>query len=209
MRKEIGSAIYLAGLCLFLFLPIWLPKNWVLVLFSFSITLFAALLEYRKKQILYLESLFLVFLLAISYFKSRHESLCLNHSLYLVFFVISGLNLFLLIQRIFKASSAGMDFIISGLNGYLLTGFIFSVLCSYAEFVRPGSFLGQSAFDFRDLHQFVYFSFVTFLTLGYGDILPVSGLAKSLSVFIGLFGTFYLTLVLGLVLGKYFKTQRH
>lgn len=208
MKKETGSAIYLAGLCLFLFLPIWLPKNWVLVLFSYSITLFASLVEYRKKQILYLESLFLAFLLGISFFKSIQESHVLNHSLFLIFFVISGLNLFLLIQRIFKANSVGMEFIISGLNGYLLTGFIFSILCSYVEFANPGSFLGHSEFDYRDLHQFVYFSFVTFLTLGYGDILPVSGLAKSLAVFIGLFGTFYLTLVVGLVLGKYFKTQK-
>ena len=50
------------------------------------------------------------------------------------------------------------------------------------------------------LNDFLYFSFVTLTTLGYGDLLPLSATAKTLAFVEAIFGQFYIaTLVAGLV----------
>jgi len=50
------------------------------------------------------------------------------------------------------------------------------------------------------LHDFVYYSFVTLTTLGYGDIVPLSATARSLVYMEAIFGQFYIAiLVAGLV----------
>ena len=60
----------------------------------------------------------------------------------------------------------------------LMWAFIYRTL----EMVHPGSFcISQSLFDEHSL-VFVYYSFVTITTFGFGDISPATNLAGSLSV---------------------------
>jgi len=48
--------------------------------------------------------------------------------------------------------------------------------------------------------EWLYFSFVTMATLGYGDIAPVSAIARALAYIQAVFGQFYIAiLVAGLV----------
>lgn len=50
------------------------------------------------------------------------------------------------------------------------------------------------------MQNFLYFSFVTQTTLGYGDITPIAGFAKNLAALQAMAGVFYLaTLVSGLM----------
>jgi hypothetical protein len=48
---------------------------------------------------------------------------------------------------------------------------------------------------------FIYFSFVTQSTLGYGDILPVSNIAKTFSWMQAVFGQIYLTVLIAQLVG--------
>ena len=48
-----------------------------------------------------------------------------------------------------------------------------------------------------------YYAFVCLTTLGFGDIVPVSSMARIASVVTGLFGTFYLAAIIGLLIGRY------
>lgn len=205
MKKETAAALYLAALCAYLFLPLALPKNWVLVLFSFVITTAGMWLEQRKQRWLSFERLALLGLSAISLVKTQVESYSLYQGLYLLFFAIAAYSLFRLIRKILIEPRPGRYFLILALNGYLLAGYMFAVFCSYLEFLSPGSFSSTSPLAFNDLHAFVYYAFVTYLSIGFGDMLPVSGLAQSMAILMGISGTFYLTLVVGLVMGKYFK----
>lgn len=50
--------------------------------------------------------------------------------------------------------------------------------------------------------EFVYYSFVTITTLGYGDIEPVSYLAKWLSVFEACLGLFFISVIIAVLLLK-------
>ena len=49
----------------------------------------------------------------------------------------------------------------------------------------------------------MYFAYITLMTIGYGDILPITDLAQKASMFIGLIGQFYLVILTAIVVGKY------
>lgn len=48
----------------------------------------------------------------------------------------------------------------------------------------------------------MYFSFVTLTSLGYGDVLPVSDLARRLVVIEALVGQAYMTILIGSLVGS-------
>lgn len=84
---------------------------------------------------------------------------------------------------------------------YLLLGVIWALAYSFVDLVAPSSFAGIE----RDANTgwgagWVYYSFVTLTTLGYGDILPLSGTARGLAYLQAIVGQFYIAvLVAGLV----------
>ena len=84
---------------------------------------------------------------------------------------------------------------------YLLLGVIWAVAYSVLDLLAPGSFqefstIGSQGWD----SEWLYFSFVTMTTLGYGDITPVSATAKALAYIQAVFGQLYVAiLVAGLV----------
>lgn len=55
----------------------------------------------------------------------------------------------------------------------------------------------------KDFHDYLYFSFVTMTTLGYGDVTPVSAFAKSVTMTIAVTGQFYMTILIAILVGKY------
>jgi hypothetical protein len=66
------------------------------------------------------------------------------------------------------------------------------------------NFAGGTAQGF---HDFLYFSFITLTTLGYGDVTPVSALAKSLSIVIAIAGQLYMTILIAMLVGKYISSS--
>lgn len=84
---------------------------------------------------------------------------------------------------------------------YLMLGVIWALAYSLVELAAPGSFGGVAAGqDAGWDSEWLYFSFVTLTTLGYGDILPLSALARALAYMEAVTGQFYVAiLVAGLV----------
>ena len=84
---------------------------------------------------------------------------------------------------------------------YLLLGVIWAVGYARINLVSPGSFAGFLPMDELGWDsEWLYFSFVTMTTLGYGDILPVSAAARGLAYMQAIVGQFYIAiLVAGLV----------
>ncbi|MCK9869665.1 potassium channel family protein [Nocardiopsis dassonvillei] len=56
--------------------------------------------------------------------------------------------------------------------------------------------------------QFVYFSYATLATTGYGDVVPVSAWARSLSAAEGVVGTLFLTTVVARLVGAFSGPRR-
>ena len=86
---------------------------------------------------------------------------------------------------------------------YLLLGTIWAFGYTLLDILSPGSFNGIAAGTERGWDSgWLYFSFVTMTTLGYGDISPVSATARALAYMQAIFGLFYIAiLVAGLVSG--------
>lgn len=92
--------------------------------------------------------------------------------------------------------------IIGAICVYLLLGVIWSLLYMLLELANPGSFGGLLSHCDSGCWSpdWVYFSFVTLSTLGYGDLLPLTFSARALSYMEAIVGQFYLAvMVAGLV----------
>lgn len=98
------------------------------------------------------------------------------------------------------------DSIAGAFCGYVLIGVAFAEAFCLVESLAPGSFQvsGQRSDWAHDpvlrWYTLEYFSFTTMTTLGFGDILPATPLARCMTVWEAIFGQFYLAvLVAGLV----------
>lgn len=90
--------------------------------------------------------------------------------------------------------------------GYISLGLLAFFLCLSIEVMHPNSFSGL-VYDISAnadlLDQLMYFSYITLMSIGYGDILPITATAQKATVFIGLIGQFYLVVLTAIVVGKY------
>jgi hypothetical protein len=109
------------------------------------------------------------------------------------------------ILRAILLKQASGDAIFGAVCGYLLLGIIWSLLYAALETASPGSFSMpalQSAAPAVHIDRSLlgYYSFITLATVGYGDITPVTPLARNLAWIEAVTGQFYLAiLVAGLV----------
>jgi len=53
------------------------------------------------------------------------------------------------------------------------------------------------------------YSYVTLLTIGYGDVVPMSGMAQTLTILEGLIGQFYLVFFMASLVGLYIYRRRY
>lgn len=93
---------------------------------------------------------------------------------------------------------------------YLLLGIIWAILYSNLYFIDPDSFSGLADNRGR-LHfsEFMYYSYVTLTTLGFGDIIPHSPFAKTLSFTQAITGQLYLTIMVAGLVGKAINLHGH
>jgi len=140
-----------------------------------------------------------------------------SHVLDLVFsFSFFFYNLFIvvfMVRHIAKSAKVNVSIIINSINGYLLMGILGAVLLTIAEILRKLIYhLDTGAINFaggtaQGFHDFLYFSFITLTTLGYGDVTPVSALAKSLTIVIAVTGQLYMTILIAMLVGKFISSS--
>jgi len=82
---------------------------------------------------------------------------------------------------------------------YLLLGVVWQDLYTLVDTLIPGSF-NSAVLAGKD---YLYFSFITLSTLGYGDITPVNGPAQALAYMEALVGQLYLTILVARLVGLY------
>jgi len=113
-----------------------------------------------------------------------------------------------IIANVARAGHITINVLFGAVAGYLLMGFIGATICLNVELNDEGSFdlpegteTGESLPE--DFSTFMYFSFVTILSLGYGDITPVSESARTCAIMLGLFGQLYPAILMAILVGKY------
>jgi hypothetical protein len=78
---------------------------------------------------------------------------------------------------------------------YLLLGIIWAYAYALVALLGPGAFSGAVS-PADGPRGFFYFSFVTLTTVGYGDVLPVHPVARSLAVLEAVTGPLYLAILI-------------
>jgi len=84
---------------------------------------------------------------------------------------------------------------------YLLMALAWSFIFGAVESLNPGSFSIPDIEGISISRSFLYYSFVTITTLGYGDITPVTSLARSLCILEAVIGQLYLVVQVAWLVG--------
>jgi hypothetical protein len=112
-------------------------------------------------------------------------------------------TIFHILQNIFHEQDVTKDTIAGAAAVYLLFGLMWSFLYGVLEHIEPGSFAISEAQTLGERNIFIYYSFVTITTLGYGDIMPVTYIASSLAVMEAVVGQLYLVVLVAWLVGMY------
>jgi len=112
------------------------------------------------------------------------------------------------LQQVLQAEKVSREVVEGAVCVYILLGVAWACLFSLIETLHPGAFQLPSLRTSSVLpvvvearQRFVYYSFVTLTTVGYGDIIPVAALAQRLAVLEAMFGQLYLSILVARLVG--------
>jgi ion channel len=128
---------------------------------------------------------------------------------FLSFFCFNVFITVFMIRHVARHKNVTVTILINSINGYLFIGLLGAVLLAMTEILQEfflhldGGAINFAGNTSQGFHDYLYFSFVTMTTLGYGDITPVSSLAKSITILIAVMGQLYLTMLVAMLVGKF------
>jgi hypothetical protein len=99
-----------------------------------------------------------------------------------------------------RSSSVNGEIIYAALSTYLLAGLFFGQIYWAIENFRPGSLTGPD--PLTELTA-TYYSFVTLATLGYGDFLPRTDIARGVATFEVIGGQLFLAVMVARLIGAF------
>jgi hypothetical protein len=142
----------------------------------------ALTLEYTSDRIEHNASDYMVALISLAY----------------IFFL--GGTIILLIRDVFREKRITMDTIKGGISIYLLLGLWWIFVYAFILMVHANAIIStyNNTLDLVSLYQF---SFSTLTTVGYGNIIPVSEIAVTLSTLEAVAGQIYLTVFIARLVG--------
>jgi hypothetical protein len=115
--------------------------------------------------------------------------------LFMAFMVI------VILSFIFRKQEITSNVIYGAIVVYLLIAIMWAFVFSVLENIHPGSFaVGEDQIE-AGRSLFIYYSFVTITTLGYGDITPVTAPANSFSFLEAVTGQIYLVVLVARLVG--------
>jgi voltage-gated potassium channel len=104
--------------------------------------------------------------------------------------------------------------ILEAVNGYLMIGLFYSIIIGLIMLFNPNAYMFHSNLIketdviVTNFSEYLYYGFNAFTTVTYGDVMPRSPLAKSLSMAMGLTSQMYVALVITMLIGKYAGGKR-
>jgi hypothetical protein len=128
----------------------------------------------------------------------------LKISIYLIFFLIVYIET---TKQVWKASLINNNIVYGLISGYVSLGLIGFFINLFIETIQPNSFNGLLN-QINASENLLYYSYVTLLTIGFGEITPSTSLTQKTALIIGLCGEIYQALITAIIVGKYINQTK-
>ena len=133
------------------------------------------------------------------------ESLPLLFTTRVVTVAFLGLVIWTLLGDIARQTRIQPETIYQAACVYLILGVIFALVYASVSQVDPGAFspivAAGAAPERAELAKWIYFSFITLTTVGYGDITPVAPAVRSVVILEALIGQFFVAVLVARLVG--------
>ena len=174
-----------------------IPDIFLTIIFTFGIYAIS-----RKKKDIYIA----LFLAVPMYIATWSSHLLKNIDIFIVGHlfgaILIGFLIKVLINFIFFQKEVTKEIIFAAVVVYLLLALLWAFAYSILDYFYPNS-VRFPEISSPDFYRYLYFSFVTITTLGYGDVLPLTQKAGSLVILEAVTGQIYLVVVVAWLVGMY------
>ncbi|MEL6809887.1 MAG: ion channel [Bacteroidota bacterium] len=137
-------------------------------------------------------------------FRQRND-IAILQGLYFLYWVIL---LWKLILKIFRSQRVSLNMIFASVSGFVALIFMGATLFGVIEHFNPNSFPGMDMSNPNIFDEYIYFSFITQSSIGFGEITPGNPVAKKGVILMGTLGQFYLIILVGLIVSKYASSNK-
>jgi hypothetical protein len=150
-------------------------------------------------------------LLAIPALAGRWINHFQPHLVHPAIFLVAGIGLVAfvvvnLLRFVLRAPSVDVEVLCASISAYLMLGLIWTMAYWLVEQLTPGAFTFNTNTGTKETMEgfnAFYFSFVTLSTVGYGDITPVSKVARMLAAAEAMTGLLYVAVLIARLVGLY------
>ena len=125
----------------------------------------------------------------------------------ILFAMFLAFVLVIILAHIFRERKVTEDLITGAVCAYLLIGMLWTFVFYFLALAKEGSF-ALAGTSRHDVGPFLYYSFVTLTTVGYGDIVPLTAPARSLAVLEAVTGQLYLAVTIARLVGVHASQSR-
>jgi hypothetical protein len=166
---------------------------WMFLLFTGITTLSKNKIQRRFYSVI---PVLLIIVNFIQYFRDNQLMEYFDFFLYIATYLLLINMVFI---KVFESGPVTMHRIVGAVVVYMLFGNLWAIAYQFLYFHIPGS-LQLAAADADAVVSpatFLYFSYTTLTTTGYGDILPVQALTRTLAIIEQLIGVLYPVILIG------------
>jgi voltage-gated potassium channel len=209
-KVSVHSLLLLLTCLVLLFIVPLFPREWQSLLYAIShivlLITSTLMIEKKKKNYVVVVSI-LIGLLSASKIMHWHLLEVISGELAVFFFI--AVTLILIKQVLHK--KPGLEMILQAIGGFLVFGiamvFVMNALVAFVpnSFTIAGVPMTASPGQFSDQS---YFVFITYTTVGYGDIVPMNDISRTFAKFVALSGQIYNSVIVAILVGKYLMVEQ-
>jgi len=149
---------------------------------------------------------FLIILLNFPLFKTDYNLLIKKEIVFaLLLFAYTTYRIFM---HIIKSRDVTAEILFASICVYILIGLTWSTIYVIIEILYPGSFIDTNGQLLHDGQDFLFFSYTTLTTVGYGNIEAITDQARSLASLEAIVGQLYLTIMVARLVGLHISKPR-
>jgi len=212
-KRSRSSTILLVVVLVFLFVVPALPAGAHQIAFNILLTgilIFAALSMDRSRKKMFIVAIAAILFEWLAYFLKMPVLLSLSQTVLFLYFILIVIGL---IIQVVSTARVTPRVIVESITGYLLMGIVYSLVIMILARNIPaaysfGGVVTEAGIKGWQLSEYIYYGFVTYTTLGYGDVVPLVPVSRSISVMASVTGQLYLAVLVAMLVGKFLSGKQ-